>query len=186
MSTHAPDPDKRADRRVAVILGLLSLLAVPVGVLLGGYVTNEAQNETLASQSKQASRQYIRDQRRQAYAELLRANRQLLNFEQDLLLGKPVPEPRATQLRGQATVARRSYFGTVDLVKVVGPKALLSRIFDTLTRAHNAAAREITRQNGNPRQTAAENRRSEAAMHRAWEATDQIVLDFLSVLDAEK
>ena len=194
MSPSALEPEERAGKLPqwwwpALIAGLATLLAALVsllGVWMGTDLANDAQKDTVASQSKQASRQYLRDQRRQAYAELLRANRQLLGFEQDLLKLEPVPEPQATKLRRQATVARRSYFESVDLVKVVGPKALLTEIGETLTSAHNAAFQEIARQKSDPRQTTAEFKRSLAAVKRVGRATDRIVLDFLKVLDAEK
>jgi hypothetical protein len=186
MGTPVPDPERRADRRLQVGLGLVASLVGLLGVYLGTYLANDAQRETVASQSQQASRQYLRDQRRQAYAELLRANRQLLSYEQDLLKFEPVPEPRATTVRRQATIARRNYFGSVDLVKVVGPKALLTKISEILTTAHNAAFKVIGKQVRNPRQSSAEYQESEAAVRRAGQATDQIVLEFLSVLDAEE
>ena len=194
MSPPAPDPEQRAGTRpqtlwstlLAALPTMLAALLGLAGVYLGTILANDAQKDTVAAQSEQASRQYLRDQRRQAYADLLRANRQLLSVEQDLLRFEPVPEPRATELRRQAMVARRNYFGMFDLVKVVGPKALLTRIADTLTSAHSAAFVEIGRQRSDPRQTPADYERSDAAVKRVGRATDQIVLDFLSVLDAEK
>jgi hypothetical protein len=186
VSTPAPDPEKRADRRLQFGLGLIAAFVGLLGVGLGTYLANDAQKETVASQSEQASQQYIRDQRRQAYGDLLRANRKLLGLEQDLLLYEPVPQPRATELQTQASEARRQYYGSVDIVKVVGPKTLLTKIYETLSRAHNAAARVIARQVAHPRQTPDENEKVKAAVLRAWDATDQIVLDFLKVLDAEK
>ena len=194
MSPPAPDPEEPAGKRpqwwwpalIAALATLLAALVSLLGVYMGTKLANEAQKDTVAAQSEQASRQYLRDQRRRAYADLLRANRQLLGVEQDLLRLEPVPEPRATELRRQAMVARRNYFGSIDLVKVVGPKALLTKISEILTRAHNAAFREIERQVSDPRETLAEDKRSLAAVKNAGRATDQIVLDFLSVVDAEK
>src|SRR4051794_4292480 len=100
MSSATPESrtaaEKRADRRYQLWTGVVAGLAALIGAAVGGGVSYVTTKQTISAQAEQSKTDYLRSQRKEAYAELVGAEdtlsgEELLSIRQVFPLGlKPV------------------------------------------------------------------------------------------------